>query len=265
MTSKLRAMIVSVGVFVLGGVGFYVYTPQPAARTMAELRDAGILDGQKFVMVCPERLTPRTRNRIKRLQPDALRPRQSYGHVARVGVCFNPDGGNCFRPSDGLVRVADLQGEVVVPSLRRDLVGTDEDAGIDDAGEDNVVDDSLQYRTDSCEVLTCQQAVDAQDAGTFANPYANGFCGALNRLALQPAPCMLPNCYVLSDGGWDDNAGEAGHAAAPNCRGIGPYGEADGGARWRGCNVTPRDFAVGPDCLPVECSVVSGDRPEDWL
>ena len=131
MTSKLRSMIVGVGVFLLGGVAFIVYTPQPAARTMAELRDAGILDGQKFVWVCPERLTKRTINRIKRLQPTALRPKQSYAHVARVAVCFNPDGGNCFRPSDGLLRVTDLEGEVVVPSLRRDLVGTDEDAGVD--------------------------------------------------------------------------------------------------------------------------------------
>lgn len=265
MSSKLRAMLVSVGVFVLGGVGVYVYTPQPATRTMAELRDAGIADGQKFVLVCPERLTPRTRNRINRNQPGLLRPRQSYGHVSRVAVCFNPDGGNCFRPSDGLLRVADLQGEVVVPSLRRDLTGTDEDAGTDGDGEDNTVDDSLQYRMDACEALTCQQANVAEDAGTFTNPYASAFCGALSRLALQPAPCMIPNCWGLADGGWDDNAGEVGHIPAPNCKATGPYGEMDGGARWRGCNVVPRDFAVGPDCLPVACSVVAGDVPQDWL
>jgi hypothetical protein len=265
MTSKLRSMIAGVGVFVLGGVAFYVSTPQPATRTMAELRDAGILDGQKFVMTCPERLTSRTKNRIKRLQPDALRPKQSYGHVSRVAVCFNPDGGNCFRPSDGLLRVADLEGEVVIPSLRRDLVGTDEDAGVDGDGEDNTVDDSLQYRQDGCEVLTCQQSEVAQDAGTFTNPYQTPFCGALNRLALQVAPCMIPNCWGLPDGGWDDNAGEVGHIPAPDCKGVGPYGEMDGGARWRGCNVAPREWSVGSACLPVSCSVVAGDAPQDWL
>ena len=33
MTSKLRNMISAVGVFILGGVGFYVSTPQPATRS----------------------------------------------------------------------------------------------------------------------------------------------------------------------------------------------------------------------------------------
>ena len=259
MTSKLRAMIVSVGVFLLGGVGLYVSTPQPAARTMAELRDAGIADGQKFVLICPERLTSRTRNRINRNQPGLLRPKQSYGHVARVAVCFNPDGGNCFRPSDGLPRVASLEGEVIVPSLRRDLTDTVDNAGTDDAGEDNTIDDSWQYRVDACDYLTCQQANDAQDAGTFANPYANAFCGALNRLALQPSPCMLPNGW-RADGGWcEDECGEV------NCKGVGPFGAADGGPRWRGFNVGPRDYMQGPDCLPVACSVVAGDVPQDWL
>jgi len=38
-----------------------------------------------------------------------------------------------------------------------------------------------------------------------------------------------------------------------------------GGPRWRGVNVGPREFAVGSQCLPVECSVVSGDVPQEWL
>lgn len=33
MNQKLRNMLVGVGVFVLGGVGFYVSTPQPATRS----------------------------------------------------------------------------------------------------------------------------------------------------------------------------------------------------------------------------------------
>jgi hypothetical protein len=261
MNSKLKAMIVSVGVFTLGGVGFYVYTPQPATRTMLELRDAGLADGQKFVLICPERLTQRTKNRINRTQPGVLRPKQSYARVARLSLCFNPDGGNCFRPSDGLLRVADLEGEVVVPSLRRDVVGTVEG---DDGGEDEV-DDSLQYRFDACSFLTCNQADTAQDAGTFVNPYANGFCGALNRLAVQPLPNMIPDCRG-PDGGWDDEAGEVGHIAAPNCKFGGPYGLPDGGPRWAGCNSYPAQFASGNQCLPVESSVVSGDLiNSEWL
>ena len=33
MTQKLRNMLVGVGVFILGGVGFMVATPQPATRS----------------------------------------------------------------------------------------------------------------------------------------------------------------------------------------------------------------------------------------
>ncbi len=57
---------------------------------------------------------------------------------------------------------------------------------------------------------------------------------------------MLPNGW-RADGGWCEE-----ECGVVNCRGVGPYGEMDGGARWRGCNVVPRDYAVGPDCLPVE-------------
>ncbi len=258
MTSKLRNMLVGVGVVLVGSVAVYMSTPQPATRTMADLRDAGITDGQKFVVICPERFDARTRNRINRNQPNVLRPRQRYGHVARVAVCFSPDGGNCFRPSDGRVNIADLEGEVTVPSLRTDMVGTSDDAGIDDAGEDESVDDAKQY-TAQCEMLTCPQADNAEDAGTFSNPYATRFCGALNRLALQPSPCMIPNGW-RSDGGWCEE-----ECGIVNCKGVGPYGLPDGGPRWRGFNVTPRDYATGPDCVPVECGVQAGDVPSEWL
>lgn len=256
MNSRLRSMLFVVGTVVLGGVGFTLLTPQPATRTMAELRDAGITDGQRLVLVCPERLTQQTRNRIKRNQPDALRPKQVYARVARVAVCFSGDGGNCIRPADGGVLVAD--GEVVVPSLRRDLSGVDLDAGgADDAGEDVEVDDSLQFRLDDCQHLSCAQYDVAVDAGTLPNPFANRFCGALNRLAAVPAPCAIPLC-LGGDGGWDDNA-------VVDCRATGPYGEMDGGARWRGCNATPSAYVTGSACVPVECSVVAGDDlVEEW-
>jgi hypothetical protein len=253
-------MLVTVGVVVLGGVGVVLYTPQPATRTMAELRDAGITDGQRLVIECPERLTKQTVRRINANQPGLLRPKQSYARVARTARCFNPDGGVCFRPSDGLVRVGNLEGKLVVPSLRHDLTGVDLDAGIDDStGEGDTVDDSWQYRLDDCRVYTCPQYDAMVDAGQRTNPFANNFCGALNRLALVPSPCMIPNGW-RADGGWCEE--ECGQV---DCRATGPLGLPDGGPRWNGFNVMPREYAVGADCVPVECSVVAGDVPQEWL
>jgi len=71
---------------------------------------------------------------------------------------------------------------------------------------------------------------------------------------------MIPDGR-LPDGGWLDDAPEG----AIDCKFNGPYGLPDGGPRWRGVNVGPREFAVGSQCLPVECSVVSGDVPQEWL
>lgn len=151
------------------------------------------------------------------------------------------------------------QAELVVPSLRRDLVGVDLDAGesADDAGDSDAVDDSLQYRADELVLYHCSQWDELVDAGAKPNPYASRFCAGLNRLALVPSPCVIPLC--LSDAGtWDDNA-------VVDCRGTGPYGDMQGNPRWRGCNATPREYAVGSACVPVECSVIAGDDlVEEW-
>jgi hypothetical protein len=260
MSPQLKAMVVSAGVFLMGGVAFFVATPQPATRTMLELKDAGILEGQRLVQVCPERLTAQTIRRINAKQPGILRPSQAYGIVARSARCFNPDGGNCLRPSDGLPRVDAGEATVVVPSLRANLSGLDPDAGVgdDDGGDNDDIDDAYQYATTSCSLLTCNQFDDGVDAGTYVSPYANGCLGGLNRLALQPMPCMLPDPFKHSlDGGWYEGV-------EVDCKGIGPYGESDGGPRWRGFNVTPREYAVGVDCLPSACVIVAGD-PVEWL
>ena len=255
MDSRLRTMLVAVGAVTLGGLGFALFTPQPAARTMSELRDAGIGDGQKLVLECPERLTPNTRRRINRNQPGLLRPRQQYATVARVAVCFGrtlPDGGTglCFRPDGGVAPLlADNEGEIIIPSLRRDMVGVDNDGGVDDAGEDTEVDDSLQYQLAGCVQRVCGEVTDS--------PFAAA-CGALNRLWLVQQPCMVPDCWTLPDGGWDDSAVVA-------CQWSGPYGQQDGGPRWRGCNTGPREWASGPACLPSSCGVVAGDNPWDGL
>lgn len=259
MNPKLRNIIAAVGTVILGGTGMLLYTPQPATRTMAELRDAGIIAGQRFTLICPEKLSRATRNRIEKRQPGLLRPKQSYGRVARLALCFNPDAGNCFRPTDGLLRVSELQGEVIVPSLRRDVDGVTNDAGDDSDGEDTDVDDAFQFRLDGCSYLTCPMTDTAEDAGTFTNPYATRFCSALNRLALQPAPCMMPNGW-RADGGWCEE-----DCGIVDCRCSGPYGLPDGGPRWRGFNVCPRQYASGGACVPVECGVSAGDVPSEWL
>lgn len=260
MTPKLRNMLSLVGVVALAGTGFVLYTPQPATRTMAELRDAGINDGQRMVLTCPERLTKQTKRRINKAQPGVLRPSQSYARVARTARCFNPDGGNCFRPSDWLVRVADLEGAVIVPSLRRNLDGIDLDAGIgdEDGGDSDDVDDAFQYRLDSCVAESCAtfEGGYLADAGS---PFATPFCNNLNRLMVLPSPCMIPNGWKNStDGGWDEST-------PVDCQFTGVLGLPDGGPRWRGFNVGPRELAQGADCVPVECSVVAGDVPSEWL
>lgn len=256
MNPKLRNMLTLVGVTTLGGVGFLLYTPQPATRTMADLRDAGINDGQRFVSICPERVTQQTKRRINAIQPGLLRPKQSYAHVARTARCFNPDGGNCFRPSDFLVRVSELEGEGVIPSLRRDLAGVDLDAGVgaDDGGDSDDVDDSLQYALADCAAVACSTF----DAGSL---FANPFCNNLNRLMLVASPCMMPNGWGHApDGGWgEDEFGEV------DCKCGGPLGLPDGGPRWRGFNACPTQYSSGTACVPVECNVVGGDVPQDWL
>lgn len=274
MNPRLAAMLTAVGL-TLGG-GFLLFSPQPATRSMAELRDAGVTLGQPVVSTCPERLTKQTIRRINAAQPGALRPKQIYGRVARVARCFGSeflDGGlgNCIKPSDGsslapftkevLVAVPDggfevmtagKLAEVVVPSLRQNLNGID-DAGLSEDGGEDTVDDALQYEPTSCVLSRCSQF----DAGDGTN-----FCARLNRLQLVSSPCMIPLC-IASDGGWDSDLGEAGHGAVVDCRFSGPYGTADGGPRWRGCNTGPAQYASGTACVPVECNVVGGDFLED--
>ena len=321
---KLAAMLVAAGIFTVGGVNYLVSTPQPATRSMLDLKDAGILLGQPAVCEGPERTTPQTRRRVNKAQPGALRPKQVYARIARTCRCFGDayldggfgncvridggsmapytaevqewryndvtDGGNLWLRTDGLpvslddggtlaadrrndggyfTRVVNdpRQPDIVIPSLRRDLVGIDLDASIpdEDGGDSEEVDDSLQFRTDDVTLFHCNQFDAFVDAGTRVNPFANRFCGNLNRLAVQPLPNMIPDCRG-PDGGWDDEAGEPGHIAAPNCKFKGPWALPDGGPRWAGCNSLPREYAVGPACLPVESSVVAGDLiNQEWL
>lgn len=279
MTPKLRAMLATAGLLVIGGVTLQQFTPQPGSRTMAELRDAGIAQGQSLVRICNERLTPQSKRRINTNQPGLLRPRQSYARIARVAVCFLVDGGsgNCVRPLDGGLLVADLGAEIIIPSLRRDLDGGSLSVGADDGGDGEEIDDA---RPVSCSHLSCAQYAAEVDAGRLPNPFANGFCGTLNRLAMLPAPCMLPNGWrTQSDGGtvWceEDRCFTATGAERPcgndtcgavDCKcGSAPSPYDDGSPAWRGFNVCLREYASGTQCVPTACEVQQGDLPSEWL
>lgn len=279
MNPKLAAMLSLAGVVTIAaGVSVYVYTPQPATRTVAELKDAGILEGQKLVEECQEKMTKQTKNRIEVNQPGLLRPGQFYGRVARSARCFNPDGGNCLRPSDGLARVADLEGHLIVVSLRADAGSIDSGIEVDDGGDNDNIDDALQFDKAGCVVHTCPMWDDLVDAGLRVDPFG-GCLGGVGTLALQPAPCMIPNGWNRgADGGWCEET-ECLSPSSPggyrpcavgdtcgevDCKFTGPFGLADGGARWNGFNAKPREFAVGA-CVPVVCNVASGDVPAEWL
>lgn len=252
MNEKLRNMIVVVGLVTLGGGTLYLATPQPGDRTMLELRDAGVAAGQKFVLVCPERLTALTKRRVLRMQPGSLRSAQTYATIARVAVCLQSDGGtlNCFDAAGALRPLAE-ESIVVVPSLRQDADGGSESQTENDAGDTHEVDDSLPKYED-CQAIRCADF----DAGS-PSPFATPFCNALNRVMVVPPACAIPNCWTLEDGGWDDSA-------VVDCKAGGPY-EVGGQPTWRGCNVLPGSLAVGAACVPVNCSVVAGDSPPDFL
>lgn len=80
-------------------------------------------------------------------------------------------------------------------------------------------------------------------------------------LARAASKFVIPDCRT-ADGGWDERA----ERPPVDCRGFGPWGELDGGARWRGCNVTPRRWAVGTQCLDAPTNNVAAyERLEDSL
>lgn len=250
MSEQLRNMLVVAGVLTLAGGAFTLYTPQPSTRTMAELRDAGVADGQKFVLVRAEKLTDVSRRRINRTQPGLLRTNQIYATVARVAVCRRGDGQltNCF-DVDGNLRVNASDGGVIVPSLRIDADGGSEDGADDGAGESNEVDDAKPSEQTQ-QAITCASF----DAGV-PSPFATPFCSRLNRMMVVPSGCVIPNCWTLPDGGWNDDT-------VADCRttAASPWGD-----RYLGCNTIPGQYAVGTQCVPVNCATVGGDIAPDYL
>ena len=252
MNEKLRALVVGVGLFVVGGVSFSVYRREPPGQPVANLRDAGLFSERddRWVMACPEKITKATRNYLRNNGYGTFTV-GSIHRIARVVIQHDLDDGG---------------RELVNASL--DVL--DPDAGDFDGGdEEDETDDALQFRSDDCFRLECNDPEDSgirelrllADGG-FRHMRSDGgevpWCNVATRRGRVTPPCVIPNCWTLPDGGWDDNA-------VVDCRGTGPFGNAgDGSPRWRGCNVTPAQFSMGAACVPVECSVVAGD-PIDVL
>ena len=249
MNSKLRSLVVAVGVFVVGGVSYSVFRREPPGQPIANLRDAGLLSERddRWVMACPERITTATRNYLRNNGYGTFKP-GSIHRIARVVIQHNLDDGG---------------RELVNPSL--DVLASDADGG----DEEDATDDALQFRSDDCFRLECDDDSDAgirelnwlPDGGA-RHPFPDGgprpWCNVATRRGRITPPCVIPDCS-LPDGGWNDDGPEVA------CRGIGPFGTEDGGPRRRGCNTMPASFATGAACIPVECSVVAGDNPIDVL
>ena len=252
MNPRLQQMVVVVGLMAIGGTAYVLSTRQPPDLTMAELRDAGAVSERvdRWVAVCPEKITARTRNYLRTNGYGDFRVGTIHRIARVVWEYALADGG----------RVALNPGLIVTL-----------DAGFDDGGvpldPDNQTDDSFAFRLDDCYRVECNSTDGGLDQLRFLPDggfrYASAvdgtelpWCNSASRRGRVTPPCVIPNCWTLPDAGWDDTA-------VVDCLGTGIDGPIGGGAIWRGCNVL--HSAVGTQCVPVECSVVAGDSPPDVL
>lgn len=241
MNSRLRSMMLVVGTMAIAGTSYLLATRQPPTITMAELRDAGAADERiaRWVAVCPEKITAATARYLRRNGYGDFRAGTIH-RVARVVWEYQTDAG----------------AVVLNPSL---VVTLPNDA--DGGGEDDETDDALQFRLEDCYRLECNALPDElrllSDAG-FRHLRADGgevpWCNTATRRGRVTPPCAIPNCWTLSDGGWDDSA-------VVDCQGIGRFGS----PVWLGCNTMPASISSGTQCVPVECTVQAGDNPPTVL
>lgn len=243
-------MVVAVGIMTISGVSYVLATRQPPDITMVELRDAGAVDERtaRWVAVCPEKISKRTRNYLRNNGYGDFRE-GSIHRIARVVWEYDVDGG----------RLA------LNPSL---IVTLDAGEDVDGGDDEDQTDDSFQYRLNDCYRVECNNADGGLNElrlladGGFRHARADGgevpWCNIGTRRGRVTPPCVIPNCWTLADGGWDDSA-------VVDCQRTGPFGNQPGGTpRWGGCNVVPAQYSTGAACVPVECSVVAGD-PIDVL
>lgn len=241
MTPKLRNLMVVVGLMTIGGTAYQLATRQPPETTMEELKDAGAVVDRfdRWVAVCPEKLSQKTVNYLKRNGYGAY----NVGSIHRIARVIWE-----YQLTDG--------GRIALnPSL---VVTLDGDAGYDDGGEDedDGTDDSFQFSLDDCYRLECNAITDElrllADAGfrhRKVDDTEQPWCNAATRRGRVTPPCVVPNCWTLADGGWNDSA-------VVDCLVPGRFG----GQIWAGCNVYPAAGSTGTQCVPVECSTVAGDQ-----
>ena len=245
MNSKLRSLLVGVGVFIVGGVSYSVFRREPPGQSIANLRDAGLFSERddRWVLCNAEKITVATRNNLRKNGYGTFRP-GSIHRICRVVIQHDLDDGG---------------KELVNPSI--DVLAAEE---VDGGDEEDETDDALQFRSDDGFRLECNDDTDAgirelnllPDGGArhpFPDGGARPWCNVATRRGRVTPPCVSPDCWTLPDGGWNDDA-------VVDCRGTGPFGVFPGGEpRWRGCNVTPAQFSTGTACVPTECSIVAGD------
>lgn len=255
MNPRLLGMMTAVSIIVVGGVSYVYTTREPPDVTMAELRDAGAVSERtaRWVFCAVELLDRRTRNRLRADGYGDFR----VGTVHRIcRVVWQYDNVDFAQRTDASVAFS-------LSNVFGDAGADTDDGGVGENDVSGLATYGQGFR------LECNNADGGlnemrflpdggfryeQDAGV-----EDPFCSAINRPGRVTPPCVLPNCWTLADGGWDDSA-------VVDCGGIGPFGTADGGQLWRGCNVTPAVFAAGTACLPVECGVPSnGQSPFDVL
>lgn len=246
MSPKLASITAIVGIMTIGGVAYQLATRQPETITMDDLRDAGLVSDRtdRWVAVCPEKITAKTRTYLKNNGYGTF-VAGSVHRIARVVSEFDVN-------------------DVVNASL---VVTLDAGGDFDGGDEGNDTDNSNLFRLDNCYRLECNNADGGLNElrllpdGGFRHTRADGgespWCNSNVRRGRVTPPCVIPNCWTLGDGGWNDSA-------VVDCNGTGIYGTQDGGPRYRGCNVTPAQYSSGAQCIPVECSTVVGD-PIDIL
>lgn len=250
INERLRGMMLVVGIVTIGGATYRLATRQPPDITMDELKDAGAVGERidRWVLVCPEKISKQTKNYLKNNDYGDFAV-GSIHRIARVVWEYDSDAGKL----------------ILNPSLIVSL-----DAGdTSDAGDpDNQTDDSFAFRLDDCYRVECNSTDGGLNELRFLSD--GGFrhrkpddteqpwCNVATRRGRVTPPCVIPSCWTLSDGGWDDNS-------VVDCQATGPFGLPDGGPRWAGCNTLRSQFSTGSQCTPVECSVVAGDNPPDVL
>lgn len=170
-----------------------------------------LLGGLGLTFLAPAGLVSSSAVVIVCRDPDAgQHPGAQYGRVARPAFCFTVD--DAGYADGGVLGSAACTAALV-------------DAG---AGSTDVF-------TDGCWILSCP------DAGPLSR-----FCVADAGAAVASA-CVIPNCWVGADGGWDNNA-------RVDCLAL----DADGGTYWRGCNVGSATQLTGTACIPSECVLPAG-------